>query len=353
MEREKIAIYGLGNFYKCNEDFLEGQFDIVFYIDRDKTGSYKGKPVYDPYTFGTKNISKIIIMLSRFNEALEVARLLHTESGISHECIKFGLDLAEKGSCREFGFDGIKFTEDGNAKVQMNGFPCIVSSLDEYNNVQEVLVRGIYNYSINNHRKDIIFDIGMNIGDSVHYFLEKDRVEKIYAFEPFYETFNKAMKNLKKDMGKYPQRIECFQIGLSNVTEKRSVSYNTGMSCGMSTINSITRKVTKDYYEKGYINDSAQNETVMVKCASEVLRPLIEQYPDHNIILKMDCEGEEYPIMEDLDKSGLLGSFSLIMMEWHYSGKESLLEKLARHGFSYFCSDENKDMGAINAFKPV
>ena len=84
---------------------------------------------------------------------------------------------------------------------------------------------------------------------------------------------------------------------------------------------------------------------------AEVFLPIIQNHPECNIVLKMDCEGEEYGIMEELSEKGILNMISFIMLEWHYKGKDSLLTCLEKLGFSYWCNDKTKDMGLIYAYR--
>lgn len=69
------------------------------------------------------------------------------------------------------------------------------------------------------------------------------------------------------------------------------------------------------------------------------------------MILKLDCEGEEYGIIEELSKKGILNRFSLIILEWHYYGKDCILQFLQDAGLSYWCNDKNERMGLIYAFR--
>ena len=65
----------------------------------------------------------------------------------------------------------------------------------------------------------------------------------------------------------------------------------------------------------------------------------------------MDCEGEEYQIMNRLSQANILNKFSFIMLEWHYLGNKSILELLKVAGFSYWCENKNNDMGLIYAYR--
>ena len=128
--------------------------------------------------------------------------------------------------------------------------------------------------------------------------------------------------------------------------------FNANMSCGQSTIAEVRECARQTYNQLKLINEIDEIEqNVIVKQASEVFSPLIEKHRDNNLILKMDCEGEEYGIIEDLHDKNLLSLFSFIMMEWHYRGNEELLQTLKNAGFSYWCSNKARNMGLIYAFK--
>ena len=99
---------------------------------------------------------------------------------------------------------------------------------------------------------------------------------------------------------------------------------------------------------------SQQNEDeeqIEVRSASEVFGSIIRSHLQNNIVLKLDCEGEEYNILADLVKNKLLDKIDFIMLEWHYGGKESILEYLDESGFSYWLTDKNQHMGMIYAYR--
>lgn len=48
-----------------------------------------------------------------------------------------------------------------------------------------------------------------------------------------------------------------------------------------------------------------------------VVREIIAQHPDHDIVLKMDAEGSEYGILEHLIAEGSDKLVSLAWVEWH------------------------------------
>ena len=221
--------------------------------------------------------------------------------------------------------------------------------MDEFNNVREVLVEQCYRYFVNNDKRDVVLDVGMNIGDATLFFLKNSKTEKVYAYEPFQQTFINAQENLDKykDTGK----VAMFQFGISGQNEIRRIGFNKDMTCGQSSLSQIRQKTYEAYCKNALVKDENEIiEQIEVRNVSEVFEPIISQYPQCNIILKMDCEGEEYAIMDELVGKKLLARIDFIMMEWHYRGKESILQYLEQAGFSYWCSDKNSEMGLIYAY---
>ena len=230
------------------------------------------------------------------------------------------------------------------------GVVLYISSADQFYNAYEVLVNKIYRYNLNNDRKDIVFDIGMNNGDATLFFLQDENVEKVYGYEPFGETFQLAKENLEKFGCK--NRYKIFQYGLSNIDEIREIDFNSAMTCGQST-DYYMRERAYAYYDALGLLDMHDNrrERVEVKRASGVLESVMKEYPCHNYILKMDCEGEEYAIIEELNKNKVLGRFHMIMLEWHHKGYERIADCLSESGYSYNFIDKEGGMGLIYAQK--
>jgi len=175
-------------------------------------------------------------------------------------------------------------------------------------------------------------------------------VEKIYGYEPFAKTFVRAKENLRRYLG--TGKIQIFQQGISNENAERSISFNVDMTCGQSTLVDVRQYAYCRYKEWGLVQEKCEQvEQIEVRRASEVFAPILKAYPYHNIILKLDCEGEEYNIVEELFQSGILDKFSFIMLEWHYKGKDIILDYLEKAGFSWWCNDRNAETGLVYAYQ--
>ena len=345
MSKENVLVYGMDNFYLQNEKSLNGLYHIRAFIDKKGGGDRNGK-IIQVEEIPQYEFDKIIIMVWSIQESIRISQNLLYE-GIKAEQIILGHALY--GRYHET-VDEIAVAPDGALLLTFGNVRIKVRTEDEFHNVCEVFVNRTYDYFINNGKRDIVLDVGMNIGDATLYFAGKGQVDRVYGYEPFRETFLAAEGNLRDclDSGK----AEIFQYGISNENAVRKVCFNSGMTCGQSSIADIREKAYGKYLGWGLAEaENERMEQIMVRRASEVFGVTIRQFPKHNIVLKMDCEGEEYGILEELSASGILGNIKCIMLEWHYHGADSLLHHLQKAGFSWWCNDKNSEMGLIYAYK--
>lgn len=315
------------------------------FIDREKIGKYGGKEIGYLEVIEQSGYDKIIIMLQDIQECINVSKELLTK-GVSAEAIVLGRSLFGEYAKT---ISKMKIQSDGRLLLKFADIFIKIKSDDEFNNVYEVFVGQIYNYFVNNGKQDIVLDVGMNIGDTTLYFAMRENVEKVYGYEPFKETFIDAQENLKNNS--FTDKIEILNYGISNENAMRKIGYNSDMSCGQSSISDVRESAYSTYLNWGLVNPlSEQIEQIEVRKASEVFAPIFAKYTNCNIILKMNCEGEEYAILEELLQSGLLGKFRFMMLEWHYRGKELILNYLKEAGISWWCLDKGERIGFIYAY---
>lgn len=352
-DRERALVYGLGDFFLKNEKQVNHDFYIMEFIDGYKKGYFAGRNIIKPEEIGQYSYDKILIMIQDVQTCIDVARKLLAYN-VDAEKIVLGISMY--GNYSKY-FDRIGILANGEIQLHVNVPVCgreillNVRSKDEFNNVREVFVNQVYHYCINNQKKDIVFDIGMNVGDAVLYFLMNPKVEKVYAYEPFGETFQAAVDNLHRNFDLL-DRVETFQYGISNENSKREIPFNANMTCGQSTLEDMRKIAYEKYQHMGLVhNEQEEKEIIEVKDAAEIFLPILDKYEGCNFVLKMDCEGEEYGIINRLAEEKLLDRFSLIMLEWHYKGNEVIINQLTKAGFSYWCEDKSDDMGLIYAYK--
>ena len=54
-------------------------------------------------------------------------------------------------------------------------------------------------------------------------------------------------------------------------------------------------------------------------------------------VLKIDCEGAEFEILQDLQNNNLLQKIDLVLLEWHWGCYEQLKELFLNSGFTLTC----------------
>ena len=68
--KEKILLYGLGNFFSQYEKEINEKYDIAAFIDKQKTGEYSGKQIIHIDGEGHWDYKYIIVMLYDIQECL-------------------------------------------------------------------------------------------------------------------------------------------------------------------------------------------------------------------------------------------------------------------------------------------
>jgi len=181
------------------------------------------------------------------------------------------------------------------------GHPVIINPA-RFSDPEAVFFREEYNF-LNVADCDVI-DVGMNIGDSPIYF-SLNGARKVIGLEPYPYAFSYAVKNVKLNKFK---NIILLNAGYGK-DSKIVVDNNKISSTGSSLI--------------------ASNDGKEIQIYS--LKTLLNKYEIENAVLKMDCEGCEYNLLdEDYE---VLRRFNLIQIEYHY-GYEKLKEKLEKCGFN-------------------
>lgn len=346
-KKEDILVYGVGRYFEQYKNEIYIRYNVIAFVDNIKTGLMDGIKITASNDIKPLLPIKCLIMITDMREVIRIGQELHKEYGVKGEELLIGTTIFKSADDLEVTFDN-----DMYLKVRVLDDKYIkVASFDEYVNMLEVCKTEGYHYHIGNDRQDVVIDVGMNIGAASMYFLNSSKVKRVYGYEPFPETYKKAETNLS-EYNKDANRLRIFKWGWSDRNEVRKVKYNPDLSCGMSTMSDIESFAEKNYKKLRLLNiDKDTYINVEVHKASDVVSGICGENPECNIVLKLDCEGEEYNIIRQLDESGYLKVFSLIMLEWHYKGNDNLIKILEKNRFSYICANKSYEMGLIYAYR--
>ncbi len=185
--------------------------------------------------------------------------------------------------------------------------------------IEDILVNKTYNLSCKDN--SVVIDIGMNRAISSLYFAAKENVKEIYAFEPFEPTFALAQKNLALNP-KLNKKIQTFAYGLGKEDTILEIPYSIDLSDCMSTTHTVS------------VKQNVRTETVTVKDAAKMLAPIFEENKSNRIIVKCDCEGAEFEILERLNEEKLVREIDVVLMEYHFQKPDRLVEIFTENSFA-------------------
>lgn len=154
----------------------------------------------------------------------------------------------------------------------------------------------------------VIVDIGANIGDTAIYFA-LNGAHKVLAIEPFVESFNFAVRNVKNNG--LSHKIDLLLAGCSGTSGELFI----------------------DPLFRSNIASSLKPRTEGIKIPILSLEDIIIKTSDDNsdLVLKMDCEGCEYDSIIS-SPNEVLKKFRYIQIEYHH-GYLDLKSKLEQCNF--------------------
>lgn len=210
---------------------------------------------------------------------------------------------------------------DNAVQLVVNGITLHARSVDDIRFVGEMFFENAYNFRL--ARPVVVFDVGMNLGLASLHFASKPFVAAVHSFEPFPETFDRALANiaLNPDLA---SKIKPVLAGLSDYDYKGAIVVDDRGDSGAMTTLGVTQGVEID---------------VALRDAGPSLAPLIEEAlaQDLEVILKVDCEGSEFAVFASLERSGLLGKIRAFLVEWHTmlddKDQETLIAPLEAAGY--------------------
>ena len=227
--------------------------------------------------------------------------------------------------------------------LEVDGVKLKLQDWEELLIAAEVFAEGIYNLQFQGDF--VLLDVGMNVATTSLFFARQGNCQSVYAFELFPKTVAKAQVNLALN----PQWVAKIQVEPSGLAARQ---YSSELDYfeeykGSVGINGIPVYVTAD-------PSSLRHEKVRVNflAAADALTSIHAKHPGTPLVCKMDCEGAEYEILEDLASKKLLGLVRHFMIEWHSKGAAPLERLLVENGFSVLAfSPRSSSYGMIYAWQ--
>ena len=224
--------------------------------------------------------------------------------------------------------------------IDIDGLSFNVSSLSNMAVLYEIYIQKIYNVNFN-YDNLVVVDIGMNVGVASLYFANNNKVKVIYGYEPFPDTYNEALMNAAINR-KLTDKLIFINKGVSDKTEQKNIDlYDSGLLSASTVIS-----------DNNFGKMLGKKITVDIISATDLMNDISIKHPLNKIILKVDCEGEEYSIFESLNNTNYFENIVCIIVEWHDKGPDIIAKILIDKGFQFFqVDDANFNAGLIYAFK--
>jgi FkbM family methyltransferase len=283
-----------------------------------RLGSFKWAYRLAEESFTHKEIEGLVVK----NGDLVVAQTGVTLSDSIYNSLKGGLKYwSAFARYKGVGFFGM---EDGHLMTTVDGIKFRIDHDGSLFILDEIFAERLYDLRVN---EDLVaVDVGMNVGIASLFFASLQHVKAVYGYEPLPETLLQAKNNFTLNP-ELSSKITPVLSGISNYCGKISVPATVSGSAVFST--------DLAFIEAHGMNSGNTVEVDIIHI-QKVFDEISKAYPGFRILLKLDCEGEEYKIMEYLSDKGMMGKISVVALEWHVKGFEPLCEILSQNGFAVF-----------------
>lgn len=121
------------------------------------------------------------------------------------------------------------------------------------------------------------------------------------------------------------EKIHSYNIGIGNSEKILPVDYVYDWK-GSVGLMGLTREMIKSGKDYRVLNFHLEDIT-------HHLQKIIDQHPGIPIVVKIDCEGSEYEIMERLTNSSMIEKVTLFIIEWHNGLVKDLVASFASSPF--------------------
>lgn len=165
-----------------------------------------------------------------------------------------------------------------------------------------------YYYNLEDY---VVVDIGMNRAYSALYLAKNKNCKHVFGFEPCKMTYDLALENiaLNPDLS---DKISTFNYGLSNKDEQLEISIIQNRDWASTSTDAL-----KDDIWRHIRPEDFKKELIQLKKASTALNDIDIRSYNCKKVLKIDIEGAEYEVLDDLIKNNYVDCFDMIIGELH------------------------------------
>ena len=183
--------------------------------------------------------------------------------------------------------------------------------------LDEIFIRQEYNWLYTRIRPNTtLIDVGAYIGDSSIYFSFNPNVSKIFAYELVYKNYKEAESNFKR-LGLLDSRVTLTNAGVDGYDGSIDTDEKHGFDSGARI-----EKMPKGSHKTQICS----------------LKGILKG--KNNIIIKVDAEGAEHRMFENVDLSEVYA----IQMEYH-DGLKNLVRILEKNGFKVNTEEKQERAG--------
>ncbi len=189
----------------------------------------------------------------------------------------------------------LKRYDSKNKSIRLGNYEVKYCTYDNFIYIfNEIFIKGAY-YFVTEKTNSLIIDCGSNIGLSVLYFKIMYPNSDLIAFEPDEEAFACLKSNIQRNQLK---SVKIFKKAISDTDGEIALFYDKEKP-GTLNISTVQQRLPKD------------------KKMVEAIR--LSKFIDREIdFLKMDVEGAEQRILEELIKENKLRYIKQMVIEYHH-----------------------------------
>jgi FkbM family methyltransferase len=256
---------------------------------------------FDIPKHGAQNVEFRVYSFGRIELLLSIIREVHDEKG---NLVFSDPDLFDSISLVDMSTKQLIFVENNLAglstlrqrgarlcidshavRASLNGIDVFISNDEDIQIFDEVFLSNTYGVELS--RSFVAADIGMNVGFTTLRFAASHEVIEVHGFEPFEAPFKRAIDNFALNSALKPKIIP-YKFGLYGRDMSLTVGYDPEHTIGTSIRGGLPK----------------EKVTIELREAAPVLRPIIESARARGLtfLLKLDCEGSEFPIFASLEK---------------------------------------------------